>query len=342
MASPITQAVLLIGGLGTRLRPLTYQRPKALLPLLNRPLIACEIQLFARHGVTDLIMAVSHGAAAIRAQLGDGSRWGVRLRYVEEEERLDTAGAINNCAALIDGPFFACNGDLVYDVDLSAMAAAHLQQSALVTFCLRRVDDISAYGLIQCDDGGRVRAFREKVSSDETGRNTVNSGFYAMDPRVLDYVPDNQAYSNETDLFPNLLARGEPLYGWTDAQPGYWSDVGRIETYLETHVSLLHGAVSWLKPDDDIRAGIYERAHITEPVTIASGVTIAAGCRIGPDVAIGEGCRIGEGAVIRRSMLWPDSVVGAGAHLTDTIVASEASVPAHSDYSGEVIVPSDA
>ncbi len=341
MASPITQAILLIGGLGTRLRPLTYQRPKALLPLLNCPLISYEIRLFASHGVTDLIMAVSYGAGAIKDELGDGSRWGVRLHYVEDEQRLDTAGAIRNCAALIERPFFACNGDLVYDVDLTTMAAAHLRQSALVTFCLRRVDDISAYGLIQCDDGGRVRAFREKVNGDETGRNTVNSGFYAMDPQVLDYIPHNQPYSNETDLFPDLLARGEPLYGWTDTQPGYWSDVGRVETYLEAHVSLLHGAVSWVKPDD-IRTGIHKSAQIIEPVAIASGATIGAGCRIGPDVAVGEGCRIDEGAVVRRSMLWPDSVVGAGAHVNDTIVASEASVPAHTHHSGEVIVPSDA
>ncbi len=341
MASPITQAVLLVGGLGTRLRPLTYERPKALLPLLNRPLISYEIELFARHGVTDLVMAVSYEARAIKAELGDGSRWGVRLHYVEEEQRLGTAGAIKNCAGLIDGPFFSCNGDLVYEVDLSAMAAAHLRESALVTFCLRQVDEISAYGLIQCDERGRVRAFKEKVNSDESGRNTINSGFYAMDPEVLDHIPDNEVYSNETDLFPELLARDEPLYGWTDIQPGYWSDVGRVETYLEAHISLLHGAISWIKPDAS-RAGIHETASIVEPVAIAPGVTIGPRCRIGPDVAIGEGACIDADAVIRRSMLWPYSLVGAGAQLNDTIVASEASVPAHSYCSGEVIMPSDA
>jgi len=341
MQSPITKAVLLIGGLGTRLRPLTYQRPKALLPLLNRPLISYEIELFARHGVTDLIMAISYQADEVKEALGDGSRWGVRLHYVEEQEPLGTAGAIKHAAPLIDGPFLACNGDLIYDVDLAAMAQAHLDSSAQVTFCLRRVDDISAYGLIQCDDAGRVVAFKEKVDHDETGRNTVNSGFYAINPQVLDSIPQNISYSNETQLFPDLLAQGKPLYGFVPAQDGYWCDVGRIETYMAAHCSLLRGAVDWVKPAIG-RGSIDRSAQVLQPVDIAGDVTIGVDCRIGPDVAIGAGCCIGDGAVVERSILWSECTVGAGAYLSGVIAACGAEVAPHSRHTGEVIVPQDA
>ncbi len=337
MQSPITRAVVLIGGLGTRLRPLTYQRPKALLPLLNRPLISYEIELFARHGVTDLVMAVAYGAEAIRAELGDGARWGVRLHYVEEKQRLDTAGAIKNAAHLLEGPFFACNGDLVYDVDLGVMARAHLDTGALVTFCLRAVEDISAYGLIQCDEAGRVTAFKEKVAFDETGRNTVNSGFYAMAPEVLEAIPEHEAYSNETQLFPGLLEAGRPLYGWVAPPDVYWSDVGRIETYLQTHAALLGGAVSWVTPG--IHSAVEAGVSIVEPVDIAVDVEIEPGCRIGPGVALGPGCRIGGGSVIENSILWPAVTVGAGVHISNAVLASGVRVPDHSRINDEVLVP---
>ncbi len=338
MASPIKQAVLLIGGLGTRLRPLTYLRPKALLPLLNRPLIAYEIELFARHGVTDLFMAISYEGGQIQRMLGDGSQWGVRLHYVTEKERLDTAGAIKNCADLIDGPFFACNGDIVYDVDLSAMARDHIDRQADITFCLRRVDDISPYGLIQCDESGRVLQFKEKVAFDETGRNTVNSGFYAMDPAILDAIPAGRSYSSEKDLFPGLKKSGALLYGHLPADDGYWSDVGRIETYFDTHRSLLAGAVKWAAPNVPETTARFE-VQFTAPSDIDDDVSIAAGCKIGPHVTIGCGCRIAENCTIIDSILWPGVSVGAGAHIERSIIATGTSVEPGGQCVDQVVVP---
>lgn len=339
MQSAIRWAVVLMGGLGTRLRPLTYQRPKALLPLLNRPLIAFEIELLARHGVTDLVMAVAYGAEAIRGELGDGRRWGVRLHYVEEKDRLDTAGAIRNAAHLLDGPFFACNGDLVYDLDLSAMAGSHMDTGACITFCLRAVEDISAYGLVQCDEAGRVTAFKEKVTEDETGRNTVNAGFYVMAPEVLEQIPEGVPYSNERQLFPALLEDGKPLHGWVAPPDVYWSDVGRIETYLQTHAALLAGAVSWVTPA--IRSVLHGGVRITGPVDVAEDVQIGPGSRIGPGVSLGAGCRVGDGATIEGSILWPGSSVGAGAHLHRVVLASGAHAPEHGRITDEVLMPED-
>ena len=143
----ITEAVLLVGGLGTRLRPLTYQLPKALIPVANRPLIAYEIIPLVRAGVRRIVLAMGYKADILRKQLGDGSQWGAELIYVEETERLDTAGAISNVRDYLSGPFFALNGDMIYDVDLAALGQAHLQQQALVTLCLRRVAEILHFGL---------------------------------------------------------------------------------------------------------------------------------------------------------------------------------------------------
>ncbi|MFO7946790.1 MAG: NDP-sugar synthase [Armatimonadota bacterium] len=334
--SPVTQAVLLVGGLGTRLRPLTYQRPKALLPLLNRPLISYELELFARHGVTNIVMAVGYGAQQIQAALGDGGEWGVRLRYVVEEERLDTAGAIKNCEALIDGPFFACNGDIVYDFNPAALARFHLQKEALVTFCLRQVENISPYGLIQRNDDGSVRAFREKIEHDETGQNTVNAGFYVMDPEVLQHIPANEPYSNEKELFPALLQQNKPLYGWVAYRDGYWSDVGRIETYMETHRRLLHGAIPWAEvgdaPDTDTVRG---------PVLIADSASVHPSAQIGPHVTIGDGCTIEPHARIEATILWPDVTVGEGAHLTNTIAATGVEIDSGARIRDGVIMPTD-
>ncbi|MEI6502103.1 MAG: NDP-sugar synthase [Armatimonadota bacterium] len=244
----IQQAVLLVGGLGTRLRPLTYALPKALIPVANLPLIAYEIIPLARAGVKQIIFAMGYKADLLREHLGDGSDYGTEFVYVEEHERLDTAGAISNVADHLDGPFFCCNGDMIYDVDLGAFAQDHLRREALVTYCLRRTDDISHFGLIQWQDDGRVTAFKEKVAVDETGRNTVNSGFYLMSPEVLDYIPPGVPYSNETQLFPDLLGRGLPLYAHVPQRDGYWADVGRFDTYLQANGEVLEGKISWFEP----------------------------------------------------------------------------------------------
>ena len=337
MPAPATieQAVLLVGGLGTRLRPLTYLLPKALMPVANLPLIAYEIIPLVRAGVRQIIFAMAYKADLLRAQFGDGSAYGAEFIYVEEPERLDTAGAIGNVRAHLTGHFFACNGDMIYDVDLAAFAADHLARQALVTFCLRRTDDIAHFGLIQWDDARRVTAFKEKVPLDETGRNTVNSGFYLMSPEVLDAIPAGRAYSNERDLFPDLLRRGEALYAHLPQHDGYWADVGRIETYLSANRHILQGALSWFRPER--RSAVPASCGVAEAVDLAAGVTIGHNVTLGPGVAVGAGCVIGDGAVIVDSILWPGSRVGRGARVHCSVVAA-ATVPEGAGAINEVIV----
>lgn len=339
MATEISQAVLLVGGEGTRLRPLTYRRPKALVPLLNEPLLSYEFRLLARCGITDVILAVGYRADSLRESLGDGSRWGVRLTYVEDPQPLGTAGGIKNVGKLLRGDFVAMNGDLVYDVDLGAVLEAHADFGATVTYCLRRVDDVSRYGLIRCDDYGRVQAFLEKRAVDETGRNTVNSGLYVMSPEVLDFIPAATTYSNELELFPGLLKAGRPLLGYVPAHQGYWADVGTLDSYLETSCDLLGGAVPWVPATVADDAVVEASARLVGPVHLGPGVQVGPGAVIGPDVTLGPNCTVGAGARICRSLLWEQVTVGAGAGLQNVVIADNVTLPERANHNGGVICP---
>ncbi len=326
--SPIEQAVLLAGGIGTRLRPLTYQRPKALLPVLNQPLISYELKLLGRFGVAEVILATAYQADKLRPALGDGGQWGVELRYVQESLPLGTAGAIKNVESLIAGPFFAFNGDLIMDVDLALMAEAHEQSGAEVTILLRQVPDISHFGLIQRDAEGFITAFVEKAAQDSTGQNTINAGVYIMSPRLLAYVPAGEPYSNETDLFPALLEQGVKLCGYLPHKQGYWRDVGRLETYLQVNQDLLAGKLPWLKLPAVELAEVGEDVQIQQPCCWDKGVVVESGAEVGPYVTLGEGVKIGEDARIEDCVVHPGASIGAGADLQSMVVAENEQVPA--------------
>jgi mannose-1-phosphate guanylyltransferase len=339
VSASVSTAVLLVGGEGTRLRPLTAHRPKALVPLLNQPLLAHELQLLAAHGVTRVVLAVGYGAEALRQGLGDGSAWGVSLTYVEDPRPLGTAGAIRNVREHLDGPFVCMNGDLVYDVDLAAVIGDHVGTGAQVTFCLRQVADIRRYGLIQCAEDGRVVAFREKLEADETGRNTINSGLYVMDPAILDLVPEGVACSSERELFPWLLEAGRPLYGHVPAQRGYWADVGTLEAYRQATHDLLNGAVSWTGPLVGAGVARAEGARVSVPVHCPGPLALAEGVLLGPGVTAGPGCRVGRGSRLEGCILWEDVTVEEGCILIDTIAAAGVTIPAGTILEGAVLTP---
>lgn len=337
MSAPLSKAVLLVGGQGTRLRPLTCREPKALIPLVNEPLLAYEFRLLQRHGVADIVLAVGYKADALRQVLGDGARWGVRLTYVEDPLPLGTAGALKNVQQHVDDTVVVMNGDLVYDVDLAALAKAHALAGAMVTFALRRVPDIRRFGLIQCDDRGFVTAFKEKQEVDETRRNTVNSGLYIMSPEVFDHIPAGREYSNEHDLFPNLLHTGRRLVGHVPEHQGYWADVGTIDAYKQSTQDLLDGAVPWACR---LTSGAEHEANgvrIAAPVHIDPSAWVHPGSLVGPHVVVGPRCHIGPGARVSTSILWEAVTVGDKAMVKDSILASGAKVAAGSRLCGEVL-----
>ncbi len=333
--SPISQAVLLAGGRGTRLRPLTYRTPKALLPVLNQPLISYELALLGRYEVSEAILTTAYHADKLRPALGTGQRWGLRLTYVQEEPPLDTAGAIKNAELLIAGDFFAFNGDLILDCDLTELAQAHRQAQAAVTILLRRVEDITHFGLIQRDERGYITAFLEKVPDDETGQNTVNAGVYVMASEVLNHIPADRPYSNETDLFPALLEQGLPMYGHLPAREGYWTDVGRTETYLAANRELLSGQLPWASWPECSADQTENDVTIRGPTCCGEDVSIGAGAQIGPFVTLGHDVQVGEGAALRDCIVHPGAVIGANAALESVVVAeNEVVADGHSQTRG--------
>jgi len=334
-ACPISQAVLLVGGVGTRLRPLTYLMPKALLPVLNRPLISYELELLGRSGVPDVLLAIGDRTSQLRDALGSGDSWSVHLTYVEEQRPLDTAGAIKNTQELAADEFLVFNGDLIIDCDLTELARAHRQSGALVTILLRQVEDISHFGLVQRDEEGFVSAFREKVKVDETGQRTINAGVYVMAAEVLDYIPVDEPYSNEADLFPALLAADLPILGYLPDQQVYWTDVGRIKTYLAANRDLLRGCLPWVhwrQCGEQLAAA----NQVVPPTCCGSGVEVGETAQIGPYVTLGDGVQIGAGSVLTNCIIQTGATVGAEVTLESVIVAENETVPAGHNQTGGV------
>jgi len=335
-AGRISQAVLLVGGAGTRLRPLTYLMPKALLPVLNRPLISYEVELLARSGVSEVLLSTGCQAGQLREALGAGDRWGIHLTYVEEQRPLDTAGAVKNAQELLASEFFVFNGDLILDCDLAELARAHRQSGALVTILLRRVEDISHFGLVQRNEDGFVTAFREKAETDATGQQTINAGVYVVAAEVLDYIPVGEPYSNETDLFPALLEAGLPIFGHLPDVQSYWTDVGRLETYLAANRDLLSGRLPWVdwpRCDEQLEGG---GVWVVPPICCGLRVKVGKAARVGPYVTLGDDVEIGAGSVLTDCIVQAGAVVEDEVTLDSVIVAANETVPTGHNQTGGV------
>ncbi|MCD6350511.1 MAG: NDP-sugar synthase, partial [Armatimonadetes bacterium] len=230
---------------------------------------------------------------------------------------------------------------LVLDPPLAPMVEAHEASGAVATVLLRRVEDVSPFGLVLREDDGSVKAFLEKRPYDETGQRTVNAGVYLLDPEVLDAVPAGQSWSVERQLFPDLLAAGRKMYGHLPFQPFYWLDVGRLDTYRQAHHDLLDGRVSWCGPDVSETARISPEADIRPPVALGEGGEVAEGAVVGPYVAAGAGALIGEGARVEHSVLWPGARVGCGAEARNVILVADAILPDGHSTCDRIVMPSD-
>ena len=305
------QALILAGGEGTRLRPLTSTIPKPVVPLVDRPFIAYMIGWLRRHGVDDVIIACGFMAAGVRAVLGDGSELGVRLRYVEEPRPLGTGGALKYAEELLDERFLMLNGDVLTDIDLSAQLEQHERTGARATLALVPVEDPSAYGLVRLAEDRAVTEFLEKPEASELDTNLINAGAYVLGRDVLDVMPSaGTNVSIERDVFPQLVGRG--LFGYPTS--GYWLDIGTPERYLQGTFDILSGAV-----ETAVAAG-------NHGVLVLDGCEVAPSATIGPQAVIGPGVTVGEGAVIERSVVLEGARVGASSRLMDAIVAPRARI----------------
>jgi NDP-sugar pyrophosphorylase family protein len=321
------QAVVLVGGEGTRLRPLTLETPKPMVPVMNMPFLERTLRRLKAAGIDDVILPAGYLPEAITSYFGDGSSLGLRLRYVIEETPLGTAGALKNVEQYIDGPFFVLNGDVLTSLDLRAMMRFHQEKGGIGTLHLIRVEDPSAFGCVVHDANGRVSAFVEKPKREEAPTDCVNAGTYLLEREVLDLIPAGRPVSIERETFPAIIAAGRrPLYAFTTSD--YWIDLGKPQAYLDAHRHVFDGAMPLgvLPEIDGPGREDVPLSAVRPPVFIGRGCRVAPDAVIGPYAVLGDGCEVGSQAVVADSLLWNDVVVEPGAQLQWSIVASRARI----------------
>ena len=300
---------MLVGGMGTRLRPLTLSVPKQMLPVGGRPMIEHVVEHLASHGVDEVVLALGFRPDAFRSAYPDGRCCGVRLCYAVEPQPLDTAGAVAFAAAHagVDDTFVVCNGDVLTDLDVTSLVAFHRRRRALATIHLTAVEDPSAFGVVPTDDTGRVLAFVEKPPAGEAPTNLVNGGTYVVEPEVLDLVPAGRRVSIERETFPELVGTGR-LYAL--ASPASWLDAGTPATYLAANLRFADRVA--------LPAGV-EPSALVEGSVVAPDVRVAAGARVERSVLM-AGVRVGAAAAVSDSILGPGAEVGEGATVTELCV----------------------
>jgi mannose-1-phosphate guanylyltransferase len=344
------QAVILVGGEGTRLRPLTSRQPKPVITLVDRPFLVYMLEWLRGHGVDDVILSCGFEPTKVRAALGDGEGVGVRLRYVVEPEPRGTAGALKYADEQVGGlddRFLMLNGDVLTDVDVTAQLAQHEATGAVGTLGLVGVDDPSAYGLVLCDGADAVTGFLEKPAPSQlVGIDAyyISAGIYVLERSVLDRIPSGENVSIERSVWPALV--GEGLYG-ARSEGSYWMDIGTPERYLQGTFDILEGNVrtgvaellgsSFLAVADDVAA----TGRIVPPAVVGAGSSVAAGAHVGSLVVLGRDVTIGEGARVERSVVLDGVTVGAGAQVTDCIIAPGATIGAGAVLRGGAVIGDD-
>ena len=333
-------AIILVGGKGTRLRPLTYETPKQMLPLVGVPMIEGVFASLAAHGVTEAVLSLGYLPDRFTEAYPDNVIAGLPVRYAVESAPLDTAGAIRFAAesAGVRDTFLVVNGDIVSDLDVSALVAFHRERAASATIALHPVKDPSHFGVVPTDGDGRVLAFVEKPPADEAPTNMINAGYYVFEPRALDHVAPDRPVSVERETFPALAAEGS-LYALGD--DAYWLDTGTPHAYLTANIDVLTGRRAARPP------GVVEQAWCHPSATVDASATVRRSvvdheCVVGADVLIEDsvllpGAVVQSGCVVRWSIIGPEAVVGSGSTLGPTcVVGAKEHVAAESQLSGDV------
>jgi NDP-sugar pyrophosphorylase family protein len=316
------KAILLAGGQGTRLRPLTLDTPKPIVPIFDRPFLQYQIDLLRQvPEVDEIVLSLNYQPHRIEDVFGDGSALGIRLRYGVEPEPLGTGGAIRFAAGDYRGePLIVFNGDVFTSVDLPALVALHRERQAKATIVLTPVEDPTAYGLVETDADGNVLAFVEKPRAGEVRGNTINAGIYVLEPDMLDRIPLGRPSSVEREYFPSLIRDGATFIA--HVYTGYWLDIGTPDKYRQAHRDIMAGrfpappfqhapGTVLVAPSAEIEDG----ARLEGPCFVGAGAVIARGARLGPHTVIGDRGFVGPGADIEGAILWPETRVEEGARL---------------------------
>jgi NDP-sugar pyrophosphorylase family protein len=323
------KAILLAGGQGTRLRPLTLNTPKPIVPIFGRPFLHYQIdRILQVPEIDEIVLSLNYQPQRIEAVFGDGSHLGTRIRYVVEPSPLGTAGGIKFASQGIGDTIVAFNGDVLTQIDLAAVIALHRARRATATVVLTPVENPAAYGLVETDAQRNILRFVEKPDPAQITTNHINAGIYVLEPSTFDRIPDGVPWSIERQYFPSLVERREPFVA--HLYDGYWIDIGTPAKYAQVHRDILEGrfhagpfaAPSAPRTCVSGDAAVSPGATIEGPAFVDADVTVDDGARVGPRAVIGRGCRIGAGAVVEDSILWSECVVGPDARVLGTMAGT--------------------
>ncbi len=320
------KAILLAGGKGTRLRPLTVHTPKPIVPIFNRPFLMYQLDLLRKvPEITEVILSLNYQPRRIEEIFGDGEGLGLRLRYVVEPMPLGTGGAVRYAGDQLTESVVVFNGDVLTGVDLAAVLRLHRERRAKATIVLTPVDNPRAYGLVETDAEGNIKRFLEKPGEDEITCNTINAGIYVLEPDTFERIPKDTAWSIERSFFPSLIERGETFVAYVSE--GYWIDIGTPSKYLQVHKDIMDGryaAPPFSGAPSNVRvapsARVEEGAELHGPCFVDEGVVVKAGARVLPYSVIGRQTHIEESATVEGSIIWPNGWVGRNAHIAGAIL----------------------
>ena len=342
------KAILLAGGQGTRLRPLTLHTPKPIVPIFDRPFLQYQIDLVRRiPAIDEVILSLNYQPGRIEEVFGDGSALGVTIRYVVEPEPLGTGGAIKYAARGVTDSVVVFNGDVLTRIDLAAVITLHQARRASATIVLTPVDNPAAYGLVETHPDGRVKRFLEKPTPDEITTNHINAGIYVLEPETFDRIPDGVPWSIERKYFPSLVERDETFVAYV--YEGYWIDIGTPEKYTQVHRDIMDGRFATAPfekmppsrivtaPDAAVAAG----ATIEGPCFIGAGAVIAAGAHVGPYAVIGRGAQVGEGASVADAIVWPGCRLDSGASVRNAILGHRCHLGENVAVTGDAVLGDD-
>jgi mannose-1-phosphate guanylyltransferase / phosphomannomutase len=338
------KAVVMAGGQGTRLRPLTSNQPKPMLPIVGRPMMEHILELLRRHGITEVVATVQFLGSVVRNYFGSGSDLDILLAYANEDEPLGTAGSVKNAEHFLDDTFLVISGDAVTDIDLSAAAAFHRDRGAAVTVVLKRVEDPLDFGIVIADEEGRIDRFMEKPGWGEVFSDTINTGIYVIEPEILRSIPAAEDFDFAGDLFPLLLDKGLPLYGYV--ADGYWTDVGTLESYLMVHRDVLDQKVKLNIPAYQTGRNVWmgegtevdPEAKLEGPLYLGENSRVEAGAELRGYTVLGSGVVVKAGAFLHRAVVNDHSYVGMSASLRGCVLGKNADVKQNARLEEGVVV----
>ena len=326
------KAVLLVGGQGTRLRPLTIHAPKSIVPIFDRPFLHYQLDLIKKVAeIDEVILSLNYQPHRVEEVFGNGRDLGIALRYVVEPSPLGTGGAVRYAARGVTGTIVVFNGDVLTTVDLGALIGFHRSRKSRATIVLTPVDNPSAYGLVETDAAGNILRFLEKPKPEDITCDTINAGIYVLETDTFDRIPEDVPWSIERRFFPSFIERGETFLA--SIYRDYWIDIGTPEKYRQVHRDIMDGRyamppyngkpdIVWVAPTARIEDGV----QLEGPLFIDEGCVVKTGARIGPYTVLGRNCRVDGHAHVAGAIVWPDTSIGEEAQITDTIIGRSAHI----------------